>query len=104
MFCKNCGKEVDDKAVICVHCGCATGNIGVSKEWLITFILCLLLGALGIHRFYTGYKTSAIVMLVLAITGVFSIVSFVWAIIDLINIIMDKFETADGRVIIRTQE
>lgn len=22
MFCFNCGKEIDDKAVICVHCGC----------------------------------------------------------------------------------
>ena len=21
MYCKNCGKEIDDKAVICVHCG-----------------------------------------------------------------------------------
>lgn len=24
MFCKNCGKEIDDKAVVCIHCGCAT--------------------------------------------------------------------------------
>lgn len=24
MFCTNCGKEIDDKAVVCVHCGCAT--------------------------------------------------------------------------------
>ena len=24
MFCKNCGKEIDDKAVVCVHCGVAT--------------------------------------------------------------------------------
>lgn len=21
MFCRNCGHELDDKAVICVHCG-----------------------------------------------------------------------------------
>ena len=26
MFCKNCGKEIDDKAVICPNCGCATEN------------------------------------------------------------------------------
>jgi len=24
MFCKNCGKEIDDKASICIHCGVAT--------------------------------------------------------------------------------
>ena len=25
MFCRNFGKEVDDKAVVCIHCGAATG-------------------------------------------------------------------------------
>ena len=24
MFCKNCGKEILNEAVICVHCGCST--------------------------------------------------------------------------------
>ena len=23
-YCSNCGSQIDDKAVICVHCGCAT--------------------------------------------------------------------------------
>ncbi|MFV0497043.1 MAG: zinc-ribbon domain-containing protein [Candidatus Fimivivens sp.] len=23
MFCKNCGKEIDEKAVVCLHCGVA---------------------------------------------------------------------------------
>lgn len=29
MFCKNCGKEIDDKAAICIHCGVSTekGNL-----------------------------------------------------------------------------
>lgn len=31
MFCRNCGKEIDDKAVICPGCGVATG-IDVSKK------------------------------------------------------------------------
>lgn len=26
MFCTNCGSQLDDKAVICPHCGCATEN------------------------------------------------------------------------------
>lgn len=26
MFCKNCGKEILDEAVICVHCGTSTKN------------------------------------------------------------------------------
>lgn len=26
MFCKNCGKEIDDKAAVCIHCGVPTAN------------------------------------------------------------------------------
>lgn len=27
MYCSNCGKEIDDKAVVCIHCGVATANM-----------------------------------------------------------------------------
>lgn len=27
MFCKNCGQEIDDKAVVCPHCGVAQREI-----------------------------------------------------------------------------
>lgn len=26
MYCNNCGKEISDEAVMCVHCGVATGR------------------------------------------------------------------------------
>lgn len=26
MFCKNCGKEIDDRADVCIHCGVSTGK------------------------------------------------------------------------------
>ncbi|HWP50212.1 MAG TPA: zinc ribbon domain-containing protein [Clostridia bacterium] len=32
MFCKNCGKEIDDKAVICVHCGVAANDEALNPE------------------------------------------------------------------------
>ena len=32
MFCKNCGKEIDDQAVICVHCGVATNDEALNPE------------------------------------------------------------------------
>ena len=32
MFCVNCGKEVDENAVICVNCGCAIKNEGIKAE------------------------------------------------------------------------
>jgi len=27
MFCHNCGKEISNKAVVCVHCGVETKNL-----------------------------------------------------------------------------
>lgn len=32
MFCKNCGGEIDDKAVICPKCGVAQGNISINAD------------------------------------------------------------------------
>lgn len=32
MFCKNCGKEIDDKAAICVYCGVSTKAECEEKE------------------------------------------------------------------------
>lgn len=32
MFCKNCGAEIDDKAVACPHCGVATGNLATANS------------------------------------------------------------------------
>ena len=47
MFCFNCGKEIADKAVICVHCGVPTNNSVTErnstsdKNWCVTFLLVL---------------------------------------------------------------
>ena len=30
MYCKTCGKEVNDQAVVCPHCGCAVQNTQLS--------------------------------------------------------------------------
>ena len=31
MFCKRCGKEIMDEAVICIHCGCITKESPASE-------------------------------------------------------------------------
>ncbi|HWL47885.1 MAG TPA: TM2 domain-containing protein [Sphingomonadaceae bacterium] len=47
------------------------------------YILCIFLGALGIHRLYLGRTGTGIVMLILGITIIGLIVSGIWAFIDL---------------------
>lgn len=31
-YCNHCGKEIDEKAVVCVHCGCAVGGVNPVED------------------------------------------------------------------------
>lgn len=33
MFCKNCGKEINSNAVVCIHCGVSTSTDLTKKPW-----------------------------------------------------------------------
>jgi len=46
MFCNNCGKQIDDNAVICVHCGVSTKNRTSSNESNVDGSIGCLLGGL----------------------------------------------------------
>ena len=61
-----------------------------SKSQLTALLLCIFVGALGIHRFYLGYTTIGIVqLLTLGACGI-------WSLIDLIMIITGDLQPADG--------
>ena len=60
------------------------------KSFLATELLCFFLGALGVHRFYTGYVGIGIVQL-LTVGG-----CGIWALIDLIMISLNKYRDANG--------
>jgi len=60
------------------------------KSWVVTLLLSLLTGGLGGHRFYVGKIGTGILMLITC-GGV-----GVWAIIDLIVVIMGNFKDSDG--------
>ena len=32
MFCKNCGKEIDDRAVVCPNCGVQVGTVAPAEN------------------------------------------------------------------------
>lgn len=63
---------------------------GGGKSQLIALILVILVGGLGIHRFYLGYTTIGIIQL-LTLGG-----CGVWALIDLVRIAIGDLKPKDG--------
>lgn len=70
MFCKNCGKEIDDKASVCVHCGVAVENEALKTDKKVNafgiagFVVSLVSLYLGIY-----FCIASVVGLVLSIVG-----------------------------------
>ncbi len=78
-FTDNYGRPLDHQPVM-----------GGNRSWVTTTFLCLFLGTLGVHRFYTGHIVSGIFMLLTG--GGFGI----WTLIDLIMIYTDSFKDDMG--------
>jgi TM2 domain-containing membrane protein YozV len=68
------------------------------KSRLVALLLCFLFGVFGAHRFYLGKIGTGILMLITI--GGFGI----WALIDLILIIVGSFKDKEGRLVFRWAE
>ena len=68
-FCQNCGAEANPTAAVCVKCGSAlrVGPGPDAKSKLAAGLLGVFLGGVGIHRFYLGYTGIGIVQIIVTI-------------------------------------
>ncbi|MDK2971280.1 MAG: hypothetical protein PWP23_1035 [Candidatus Sumerlaeota bacterium] len=73
----------------------STAGTGGDKNWLVTLLLAIFLGWLGVHRFYVGKIGTGILQL---ITGGGC---GIWQIIDIIMIAVGSFTDADGNALVK---
>src|SRR5712692_3613506 len=85
-FTDNYGRPLDHQPVM-----------GGNRSWVTTTLLCLFVGFLGVHRFYTGRIVS----------GIFQLLTFggfgIWTLIDLIMIYTDSFTDDRGMPLTRME-
>jgi len=109
MFCPNCGAQNPEGANNCANCGASmnqnpqysqpTGNYqnnfnnngANQKSKLVAGLLGIFLGAWGIHNFYLGFTTKAIIQIV--VTLVTCGVGSLWGLIEGILILCGNINT-----------
>jgi hypothetical protein len=90
--CHGCGRIIDAEAVVCMGCGVMQPAARAldDRKLLPTFLLAMLLGPFGAHRFFVGKIGTGILQL-LTLGGL-----GVWVLIDLVLIITGNFTDKDG--------
>lgn len=88
-YCQACGAESVPGATTCVKCGAQLVRYS-PKDWIVALILSILLGGLGVDRFYLGYVGLGILKLI-TLGGL-----GIWALIDIILIALNKIPDANG--------
>lgn len=72
------------------------GEVPRQRDWLVTLLLSIFLGYLGVHRFYTGHIWIGVAQLLTA--GGCGI----WQLIDIILIATDNYRDAEGRPLFKS--
>ncbi|GAA0123654.1 MAG: TM2 domain-containing protein [Clostridium argentinense] len=98
MICSKCNYNNEEELSKCRNCGEILYEEVSSKSWYVTLALCILLGFLGVHRFYVGKAGTAIIMLLTL--GGFGI----WILVDIITIILEEFKDEDNRRLVKNAE
>ncbi|MFC7071660.1 NINE protein [Halovenus rubra] len=87
-FCSSCGEIIKTKAEICPECGVAqSGGMdgGSSKDRTTAGILAILLGGLGVHKFYLNETGLGVLYLCFSWTFIPAIIGLIEGILYLMK-------------------
>ncbi len=80
-FCFACGANIDARAEICPKCGVRqtqqTQTTDGGKDRATAIAFALILGGLGIHKFYLGKIAQGVIYLVFSWTGIPSLIGWI---------------------------
>lgn len=76
-YCYECGNSISMKAEICPRCGVRQPSAYPHKSKTTAALLALLLGGIGVHRFYLGQTWIGLIYLVFCWTFVPALIAFV---------------------------
>jgi TM2 domain-containing membrane protein YozV len=112
MYCRHCGKEIDDNAAFCPYCGKATNDGQTAqfaqsaqpqggyapvehKSKIAAGLLGIFLGSLGVHNFYLGYTSRGVAQLLITLCtcGVGACVTGIWGLVEGIMILTGSIKT-----------
>lgn len=120
MFCKQCGKPIDDGQELCADCKANQSTQGSSnaqsqtmnanvnagnanynpaaKSKMAAGLLGIFLGSLGVHNFYLGYTGKAVAQLLMTLLsfltcGLTAVGAWVWGLIEGIMILTGSINT-----------
>lgn len=103
-YCYSCGQPTPPGTQVCLNCGVSFAAYGPkgNKSKIAAGLLGIFLGAFGVHNFYLGYTTKAVIQLVLTVAtcGIGSIATSIWGLIEGIMILTGSIDRdADGNLL-----
>lgn len=100
-FCPNCGNPTNVGMTYCTMCGAGLVHqrpMVAQKSKIAAGLFGIFLGSFGVHNFYLGYTTKAVIQLALTVAtcGIGSFISGIWGFIEGILILTGSIST-DGK-------